>query len=133
MNFSRIFSSLGFLSRTSSLSNIPVHNFRYMSSTTMSRFNHKGIFVATFTPMKENGFVLRRQTFISDHNLTHLFFPSDINPDVVPKYVDHLVRNNIVGVFGTYDCRVLYSADHCVFRDGLYTLSHGSTTHVLLP
>ncbi|OQV15202.1 N-acetylneuraminate lyase [Hypsibius exemplaris] len=43
-----------------------------------SRFNHKGLFVATFTPMKENG---------------------DINPDVVPAYVDHLLRSGIVGIF----------------------------------
>ncbi|XP_055334877.1 N-acetylneuraminate lyase B-like isoform X2 [Paramacrobiotus metropolitanus] len=46
--------------------------------TIMSRFNHKGFFVATFTPLKENG---------------------DINPDAVPQYVDHLVRNKITGVF----------------------------------
>ncbi|OQV15201.1 N-acetylneuraminate lyase [Hypsibius exemplaris] len=51
----------------------PIH-----STMAASRFDHKGLFVATFTPMKDNG---------------------DINPDVVPAYVDHLVRTGVNGVF----------------------------------
>ncbi|GAV07055.1 hypothetical protein RvY_16942-2 [Ramazzottius varieornatus] len=51
---------------------------RHASSSALSRFDVKGCFVATYTPMHHNG---------------------DINPDAVPRYAHHLLHNGAAGVF----------------------------------